>query len=142
MPAGLLRPFAGLIARYADAALKMRSDPPRDGSDRSASAARAPDDHVGGTVVPAFAASLEAYVATRVPTQDVDDVVQDVLLRWVERAGSLEPEALEPWLITTARNRAIDVLRRRGALHADGDVELAGAAEEPAAQGALADLVD
>jgi RNA polymerase sigma-70 factor (ECF subfamily) len=44
-----------------------------------------------------------------------EDVLQEVYLRVWERAGSFDPAAGRPmtWLITIARNRAIDVARQR-----------------------------
>jgi RNA polymerase sigma-70 factor (ECF subfamily) len=130
-----------MSSRYASAAFRMRPNQPRDASDALTATTRIADTHVGGPAVPAFAASLRDYVATRVPAQEVDDVVQDVLLRWLQRAGSLRPDELEPWLITTARNRAVDVLRARGAANLGADDELARVPEAPVAKGALADLV-
>lgn len=117
----------------------MRSNQLRDDSGKASSTARTADLPIGGP--PAFAAGLRAYVATRVPAQEVDDVVQDVLLRWVQRAGALESDELEPWLIATARNRAVDVLRARGATPVAAEDDLARVTDEPVAQGALADLV-
>lgn len=45
-----------------------------------------------------------------------EDVVQDVYLRVWQNAGSFDPESGRPvtWLCTIARNRAIDVVRRKG----------------------------
>lgn len=44
-----------------------------------------------------------------------EDVLQEVYLRVWEKAGSFDPAAGRPmtWLITVARNRAIDVARQR-----------------------------
>ncbi len=44
-----------------------------------------------------------------------EDILQEVYLRVWERAGSFDPAAGRPmtWLITIARNRAIDVARQR-----------------------------
>lgn len=48
--------------------------------------------------------------------QDADDVLQDVFIRIWHGAGSYDASRGKPmtWLITVARNRAIDVLRSRG----------------------------
>ena len=45
-----------------------------------------------------------------------EDVLQDVYLRVWQSAGSFSPEAgrVLPWLCTIARNRAIDMVRRKG----------------------------
>ena len=44
-----------------------------------------------------------------------EDVLQDVYMRIWQAAGSYRPEAGPPlpWLITIARNRAIDSVRRK-----------------------------
>jgi RNA polymerase sigma-70 factor (ECF subfamily) len=141
VPARLLRPRKGVSSRYATAAFRMRPNQASDALDTRPSTDRAADLRVDGPAVPAFASSLRAYVSTRVPAQEVDDVVQDVLLRWVMRAGSIAPEELEPWLITTARNRAVDVLRARGAAPLDSEVDPGRAVDESVTKGALADLV-
>lgn len=50
------------------------------------------------------------------------DVLQDVYMRIWQAAGSYKPEAgpALPWLCTIARNRAIDSVRRRGAVEVQG----------------------
>lgn len=61
-----------------------------------------------------IAGELRRYVATRVPAPEVEDVVQDVLLRVVSNKASLEPDRpLGPWAQTIARNAVIDRLRKR-----------------------------
>jgi RNA polymerase sigma-70 factor (ECF subfamily) len=94
----------------------------------------------GGPAEPRLTASLRAFVAAHAPPQDVDDIVQDVFLRWTLRAGSLTSEELEPWLIATARHRAIDALRARGAAPANAEA-LTYVAHEPPPRGALSQLV-
>lgn len=89
---------------------------------------------------PGVDAALRAYVASRVPAQEVDDVVQDVLLRWLDHAGAIPREALEAWLVATARRRTIDWLRGRGRALARNEEDLDALAERDAAPDALAAL--
>ncbi|KST56950.1 RNA polymerase subunit sigma-70 [Methylobacterium sp. GXS13] len=53
-----------------------------------------------------------------------EDILQDAYLRIWRAAGSYDPEAGRPlaWLCTIARNRAIDGLRRKGAVEVQGPV--------------------
>ena len=55
-----------------------------------------------------------------------EDLVQETFLRVWNRAQSFDPErgALGPWIITVARNRAIDYVRSVSARMAAGAVEL------------------
>src|SRR3954447_23411750 len=51
----------------------------------------------------------------RLSAADADDVNQTVWLRLVEHLDSLrEPRALPGWLVTTARNEALRIIRLRG----------------------------
>jgi RNA polymerase sigma-70 factor (ECF subfamily) len=70
---------------------------------------------------------LRPFIARRVPTADVDDVVQDVLLR-VQRAlpGLKEEQSFAPWLYQVARSAIADSYRRQSrhpALPLDEDAE-------------------
>lgn len=58
---------------------------------------------------------LREFVGSRVQsTHDAEDIVQDVFLRALEHADSLEAvHDLTSWLFRTARNRVIDWYRRR-----------------------------
>ena len=61
-----------------------------------------------------IAADLRRYVARRVPGAEVDDVVQDVLLRVVAAEPSLDPDRpVGAWAQTVARNAIIDRARKR-----------------------------
>lgn len=57
---------------------------------------------------------LRRYVARKVPPAEVDDVVQDVLLRLVSAKDTLDPDKpIGPWIQTVARNAVIDRHRKR-----------------------------
>ena len=61
-----------------------------------------------------IATDLRRYVARRVPAAEVDDVVQDVLLRVVAAEDALDPDRpVGPWVQTIARNAVIDRTRKR-----------------------------
>jgi RNA polymerase sigma factor (sigma-70 family) len=50
----------------------------------------------------------------RLQGDDAEDVVQTVWLRLVEKLGSIrEPEALPGWILTTARNECLHLIRAR-----------------------------
>lgn len=57
---------------------------------------------------------LREFVRRRIPSGvDPEDVVQDVLLRLVERADGVPPGKVQAWALTTARRAIVDLLRRR-----------------------------
>jgi len=59
-----------------------------------------------------FGGVVHAVVLARVPVSDAADLVQDVFLAAYERLGALrEPAAFPGWIVSIARNRAIDHLR-------------------------------
>jgi RNA polymerase sigma-70 factor (ECF subfamily) len=76
---------------------------------------------VQGGSRPAFAGLYErfhrvvhAVVLARVTAGDAPDVVQDVFAEvWSRLADLREPAAFPGWIVTMARNRAIDAARRR-----------------------------
>jgi RNA polymerase sigma-70 factor (ECF subfamily) len=73
---------------------------------------------------------LRAFVGRRVPAGDVDDVVQDVLLRIHKNIQGLHDETrFGPWVYRIARNAVVDRLRQRPAPVAAGDVEAIEALE-------------
>jgi RNA polymerase sigma-70 factor (ECF subfamily) len=79
---------------------------------------RAGDEGVSGPASPAVIRELEArlrpFVARRVPAPDVDDVLQDVLLRLHRGAAEIrDDERLAPWLFQVARNVIVDHRRAR-----------------------------
>jgi RNA polymerase sigma-70 factor (ECF subfamily) len=57
---------------------------------------------------------LRAFVSRRVPAgTDAEDIVQDVLLRLLERADDVSPAKVDAWASTAARNAIVDQVRRR-----------------------------
>ena len=54
-----------------------------------------------------------AAVAITGETSDAEDIVQDAFIIALERLDDCQPaEKFRPWLLTIARNRALDLLRR------------------------------
>ncbi|MFO0547956.1 MAG: sigma-70 family RNA polymerase sigma factor [Polyangiaceae bacterium] len=77
-------------------------------------------------VVEALKDALRSYVARRVPSEHIDDVVQDIFLRMHERAGDLrEAERLPGWAFRVAQSVVADHHRKRrkevAAPNGDGD---------------------
>lgn len=61
-----------------------------------------------------YAGMVHAVLLARVPPADADDLVQDVFVIAMERLESLrDTHVFGTWLVTVARNCAIDLLRRR-----------------------------
>ena len=76
-------------------------------------AARRGDRDAFAAIYGRFAGAVNAVVLARVRWSDSADVVQDVFLIAWERLPSVRDAAAFPgWLMTIARNRAIDHLRR------------------------------
>lgn len=65
------------------------------------------------TLYAGFHRAVHAVLLARVPAQDARDLVQDVFTHAFEKIGDLtEPAAFPGWLLTMARHRAVDHLRR------------------------------
>jgi RNA polymerase sigma-70 factor (ECF subfamily) len=63
---------------------------------------------------------LGAYIARRLPAQEVEDVLQDVLLRIHRNIRDLSDDSrFGPWVYSVARNAVIDRLRRKRPVAAD-----------------------
>ncbi|MEM9072778.1 MAG: sigma-70 family RNA polymerase sigma factor [Myxococcota bacterium] len=59
-------------------------------------------------------AALFAFVRARMPAEEVDDLLQRVALRAVERADSLQdPSRVVGWLFRLHRNAIVDAARKR-----------------------------
>ncbi len=62
----------------------------------------------------AILGDIRRYVARRLPASEVEDAVQDVLLRLVSSQDAFDPDRpLAPWVQTVARNAVIDRQRKR-----------------------------
>lgn len=94
------------------------------------------------------AARLQPYIARRVPAPDVDDVLQDVLLRMHRGLASIRDEdSMTSWMFQIARSAIADRGRDRGRYPLVGDAsapELTNderdESEKPAAQALAACL--
>ncbi|MCB1033039.1 MAG: sigma-70 family RNA polymerase sigma factor [Acidobacteria bacterium] len=73
-----------------------------------------------------FVAGLRAFVARRVPPQEVEDVTQEVLLRLVQNGDRLRHgERAEAWVFSIARHTIADFFRQRHpqeSLEEDGEL--------------------
>ena len=79
-------------------------------------AARAGDQGAWNDLVDRFLPLVTGVIRKfRLPMSDADDVNQTVWLRLVEHLDDIrEPRALPGWLVTTARNESLRVIRIRG----------------------------
>lgn len=78
-------------------------------------AARAGSRAAFATLYEKFHRAIHAVALARVAACDAGDVVQDVFAEaWARLDGLREPAAFPGWIMTMARNRAIDRARRRG----------------------------
>ena len=86
---------------------------------------------------------LGAYLGRRLPSQDVDDVLQDVLLRIHRNVGDLSDDTrFGPWVYSIARNAVIDRLRKKPPPTVDGaDLDAIAASQEPEGEQALINCV-
>jgi RNA polymerase sigma factor (sigma-70 family) len=78
---------------------------------------RAGDDAAWAALVDRYARYVHAIVTRvyRLEQHDAEDVFQDVFARIFERLDTLrDADALKPWIAQTARNCAVDTLRRSG----------------------------
>lgn len=76
-------------------------------------AARRGDRDAFGQLYARFSGAVHAVVLARVRWVDCADVVQEVfLIAWERMAAVRDPAAFPGWLMTIARNRATDQLRR------------------------------
>lgn len=89
--------------------------------------------HAALPVSRALRDGLRRYVSRRVRAENVDDVVQDVLLRMHERAGDLrDEEKLSGWAFRIAKSVVSSHHRRGGGLATVGQLDdLAPCADEP-----------
>jgi RNA polymerase sigma-70 factor, ECF subfamily len=77
-------------------------------------AARRGDRQAFADLYRQYVRMVHGVLLARVPRADVDDLVQDVFLSAMDRLPALRETAAFPgWLVSIARNRAVDHLRRR-----------------------------
>lgn len=76
-------------------------------------AARAGDRNAFGGLYRRYARMVHGILLARVPSADVDDLVQDVFLRALPRLASLrDVQRFGPWLSAITRNMANDYFRK------------------------------
>ena len=88
---------------------------------------RARDPHVMSALYERYGRASYSVIYRVVRDVGVaEDLVQETFLRVWNRAQSFDPDrgALGPWILTVARNRAIDHLRSTGGREASGAIEL------------------
>ncbi|MEO8845763.1 MAG: sigma-70 family RNA polymerase sigma factor [Kofleriaceae bacterium] len=69
---------------------------------------------------------VHAIALAHLRIDDAADVVQDVFAEvWVKAVTLREPAAFPGWLVTIARRRAIDAVRKRGPVTSDTTEDLA-----------------
>lgn len=85
---------------------------------------------------------LGAYIQRRLPAQDVDDVLQDVLMRIHRNVRSLSDDRrFGPWVYSIARNAVIDRLRKKSQAPADVDLDQVAASSPDEDEQALLNCV-
>ena len=88
---------------------------------------------------------LHAYVARRVAPADVEDIVQSVMLKLLERRGDIGADSVRAWLFTVTRNAVAEYYRqKRPTVDLDAFADLAEQeAADPADRtiGALSDCL-
>lgn len=88
---------------------------------------------------------LRGYVARRVAPADVDDIVQSVMVKLLERRGGIEAESVRAWLFSVTRNAVAEYYRqRRPTTDLDAFSDLPEPSGDPAekAIGALSDCLE
>ena len=76
-------------------------------------AAQRGDRAAFGELYGAFTRMVHGVLLSRIPSADVEDLVQDVFMLAMQRLTALrDPSAFGGWLASIARTRAIDHLRR------------------------------
>ena len=86
---------------------------------------------------------LGAYIGRRLSAQEVDDVLQDVLLRIHKNVQYLSDDSrFGPWVYSVARNAVIDQLRKKRPPTADvAELEALADSEQPESEQALLNCV-
>jgi len=91
--------------------------PTASSADLLVEAARRGDRAAFGRVFEQFAPMVHGILLARLPSEDADDLLQDVFLHALERLETLRSApAVGGWLAMIARNRAVDFHRTRPTL--------------------------
>jgi RNA polymerase sigma-70 factor (ECF subfamily) len=102
-------------------------------------AAQQGDRGAFGALYARYGRLVHGILLTLVPHPDVEDLVQDVFVRAMQRLASLrDPGAFGGWLVTIARNLAIDHLRHVRPVEEMRDEVAAGTDERTEAVAVLA----
>lgn len=77
-------------------------------------AAAAGDPAAFGVLYERYAPMIHGVLLARLNPADADEQTQEVFLTAMDKLAQLrDPDRLGPWLATIARNRALDLIRRR-----------------------------
>jgi RNA polymerase sigma-70 factor (ECF subfamily) len=79
-------------------------------------AARRGDRRAFARLFERHAPMVHGLLMAHAPSNEVDDLMQDVFLTALERLSSLDTDSVGPWLAAIARNRVVDTHRRRAKL--------------------------
>lgn len=94
----------------------MPADPPTpspQADDALVAAARGGDRAAFAELYTRYRGPVHAVILARAPARDAGDLVQDVFVTALKRLGGLRQDgAFGGWILTIARNRATDYLRR------------------------------
>ena len=111
LPAGMLP--AGLLPAYLLPTSRRKAD----GARQRKVLLKTMDDaaNLAGQVWHTLNDDLRAFLRSRVPSDsDIDDLLQDVFVRVIEKIGSLrQADRIESWVYQIARNAIADFYRRR-----------------------------
>jgi RNA polymerase sigma-70 factor (ECF subfamily) len=109
------------------------------------SAARAGDREAFGRLYDRYARMVHGVLLAKVPSGEVDDLVQDVFMMALRRLSGLrEAEKFGAWLAAIARNRACDYYRRsvpEDQLDDDEPEASVASGEDPAGHAAVLSIV-
>ncbi len=91
------------------------------------------DQAAFGELYVRYRGTVHAIALAHLPPHEAGDLVQDVFMRALAKLRKLrKPGSFRSWLLTIARNRAIDLHRQRK--HADEDSEAVGKESPPRAE--------
>jgi RNA polymerase sigma-70 factor (ECF subfamily) len=101
------------VVAMAHESLNLRASSVAEDDSALVLAARAGDRSAFGGLYQRYARMVHGILLARIPSADVDDLVQDVFLRALPRLASLrDVSRFGPWLSAITRNMANDYFRR------------------------------